>query len=147
MKLKSEEVSTFADLGANFDKVSKSTTERRNGKAIIYGYAKSVMEEQKCTFSNQTKVLQIASSVHRLVRIWKLKTDTARVQAFDNKCHGKLPESHEKRKKQTNEFAIDQIISLSGPQEYLLSVTKRRKLAWFGHVTRHGTLAKTILQE
>ena len=28
----------------------------------------------------------------------------------------------------------------------LLAIVKRRKLAWFGHVTRHNTLSKTILQ-
>ncbi|KAL8610882.1 hypothetical protein ACOMHN_056737 [Nucella lapillus] len=31
-------------------------------------------------------------------------------------------------------------------QEPLLSVVKRRKLTWFGHVNRHDSLAKTILQ-
>ncbi|KAL8611443.1 hypothetical protein ACOMHN_014498 [Nucella lapillus] len=32
-------------------------------------------------------------------------------------------------------------------QEPLLSVVKRRKLGWFGHVNRHDSLAKTILQD
>ena len=32
------------------------------------------------------------------------------------------------------------------PQEPLLATVKRRKLAWFGHLTRHNCLAKTILQ-
>ncbi|KAL8593816.1 hypothetical protein ACOMHN_064013 [Nucella lapillus] len=34
----------------------------------------------------------------------------------------------------------------NGKQEPLLSVVKRRKLSWFGHVNRHDSLAKTILQ-
>ena len=38
------------------------------------------------------------------------------------------------------------ISSLVGPQEPLLAAVKRRKLAWFGHVTRHNSLSKTILQ-
>ncbi|GFS10039.1 hypothetical protein ElyMa_006636700, partial [Elysia marginata] len=33
-----------------------------------------------------------------------------------------------------------------GPQEPLLATVKRRKLAWFGHVTRHDSLSKTNLQ-
>jgi hypothetical protein len=33
-----------------------------------------------------------------------------------------------------------------GKQEQLLSVVKRRKLAWYGHVTRYDSLSKTILQ-
>ena len=35
---------------------------------------------------------------------------------------------------------------LVGPQEPLLAVVKRQKLAWFGHVTRHDSSPKTILQ-
>ena len=35
---------------------------------------------------------------------------------------------------------------LVGPQEPLLATSKRRKLAWFEHVTRHDSLFKTILQ-
>jgi hypothetical protein len=31
-------------------------------------------------------------------------------------------------------------------QEQLLSVVKRHKLTWYGHVTRHDSLSKTILQ-
>ena len=32
------------------------------------------------------------------------------------------------------------------PQEPLLATVKRRKVAWFGHVTRHDSLSKTIVQ-
>ena len=35
---------------------------------------------------------------------------------------------------------------LVGPQEPLLATVRRRKLAWFGHVTRHDSLSKPILQ-
>ena len=31
-------------------------------------------------------------------------------------------------------------------KEALPTTVKRRKLAWFGHVTRHDSLSKTILQ-
>jgi hypothetical protein len=40
----------------------------------------------------------------------------------------------------------DKINMHAGKQEQLLSVIKRRKLAWYGHVTRHDSLSKTILQ-
>ena len=33
-----------------------------------------------------------------------------------------------------------------GPYENLLTSVKRRKLKWYGHVTRSSVLAKTILQ-
>ena len=35
---------------------------------------------------------------------------------------------------------------LVGPKEPLLATVKRLKLAWFGHVTRHDGLSKTILR-
>ena len=34
----------------------------------------------------------------------------------------------------------------TGPHEHLLTIVKRRKLQWYGHVTRSSGLAKTILQ-
>ena len=33
-----------------------------------------------------------------------------------------------------------------GPHEDLLTIVKRRKLQWYGHVSRSAGLAKTILQ-
>ena len=41
---------------------------------------------------------------------------------------------------------LSQILSLVGPQKALLEEVKRRKLDWFGHVTRHESLVKTVLQ-
>ena len=35
---------------------------------------------------------------------------------------------------------------LMGPQEPLVATVKRRKFAWFEHVTRHDSLSKPILQ-
>ena len=34
----------------------------------------------------------------------------------------------------------------TGPHEVLLTIVKRRKLQWYGHVSRSSGLAKTILQ-
>ena len=46
----------------------------------------------------------------------------------------------------TNDWVRSKIDFLVGPQESLLATVKRRQLAWFGHITRHGSLSKTILQ-
>ena len=48
--------------------------------------------------------------------------------------------------KKTNDFVRVKVTSLAGPQEPLLATVKRRKLTWFGHVTRHNSLPKTVLQ-
>ena len=46
----------------------------------------------------------------------------------------------------TNEEVKARIGKAIGPYEDLLTSVKRRKLKWYGHVTRSSGLAKTILQ-
>lgn len=46
----------------------------------------------------------------------------------------------------TNDYVRQLVTTYAGQQEPVLSIVKRRKVAWFGHVTRHTSLSKTILQ-
>ena len=46
----------------------------------------------------------------------------------------------------TNEEVCAKIQQAIGPYEDLLTIVKRRKLQWYGHVSRSSGLAKTILQ-
>ena len=46
----------------------------------------------------------------------------------------------------TNEEVRAKIQHAIGPHEDLLTIVKRRKLQWYGHVSRSSGLAKTILQ-
>ena len=46
----------------------------------------------------------------------------------------------------TNEEVRAKIQQAIGPHEDLLTIVKRRKLQWHGHVSRSSGLAKTILQ-
>ena len=46
----------------------------------------------------------------------------------------------------TNEEVRAKIQQALGPHEELLTIVKRRKLQWYGHVSRSSGLAKTILQ-
>ena len=46
----------------------------------------------------------------------------------------------------TNDWPRSKISVLLGPQEPLLATVKKQKLAWFGLVTHHDCLFKTILQ-
>ena len=46
----------------------------------------------------------------------------------------------------TNEEVRAKIQQATGPHEDLLTIVKRRKLLWYGHVSRSSGLAKTILQ-
>ena len=47
----------------------------------------------------------------------------------------------------TNEGVRAKIQQAIGPHEGLLTIVKRRKLQWYGHVSRSSGLAKTILQD
>ena len=46
----------------------------------------------------------------------------------------------------TNEEVHAKIQQAIGPHEFPLTILKRRKLQWYGHVFRSSGLAKTILQ-
>ena len=46
----------------------------------------------------------------------------------------------------TNEEVRAKIQQVTGPHEDLLTIVKRHKLQWYGHVSRSSGLAKTILQ-
>ena len=46
----------------------------------------------------------------------------------------------------TNEEVRAKMQQAIGPHEDLLTIVKRRKLQWYGHVSRFSGLAKTILQ-
>ena len=46
----------------------------------------------------------------------------------------------------TNEEVRAKIQQAIGPHEDFLTIVKRRKLQWYGHVSRSSGLAKTILQ-
>ena len=48
--------------------------------------------------------------------------------------------------RETNKFVQRGIKARAGQQENLLGIVKRRKLAWPGHIFRHNSLAKTVLQ-
>ena len=46
----------------------------------------------------------------------------------------------------THEEVCAKIQQAIGPHEDLLTIVKRHKLQWYGHVSRSSGLAKTILQ-
>ena len=68
-----------------------------------------------------------------------------RIQAFEHKCLRKLLRiSYTEHK--TNQFVRQLVTILAGMQEPFLATVKRWKLAWYGHISRHDSLSKTILQ-
>ena len=77
---------------------------------------------------------------------WTITAETERrIQAFEMKCLRKLL-GISYREHRTNESVRQEVEAVCGKFESLLETVKRRKLKWFGHVCRHDSLSKTILQ-
>ena len=68
-----------------------------------------------------------------------------RIQAMEMRCYRKILRISYKDHV-TNEEVRAKIQQAIGPHEDLLTIVKRRKLQWYGHVSRSSVLAKTILQ-
>ena len=77
---------------------------------------------------------------------WTLSAETERrEQTFEKKCFSRqfrtLYIEHN-----ANECVRQQVDSLAGKEEPLLATVKRPELPLFGHIARHNTIAKNIIQ-
>ena len=78
--------------------------------------------------------------------IWTLTAEfEKRTQAFETRCYRRLLNISYKDHV-TNEEVCRKIQTAIGEYDKLLTLVKKRKLRWFGHVSRSSGLAKTILQ-
>ena len=68
-----------------------------------------------------------------------------RIQAMEMRCYRKILHISYKDHV-SNEEVRAKIQQAIGPHEDLLTIVKRRKLQWYGYVSRPSGLAKTILQ-
>ena len=77
---------------------------------------------------------------------WTLTAELQRrIQAMEMRCYRKLLRISYKDHV-TNEEVRAKIQQAIGPHEDLLTMVKRRRRQWYGHVSRSSGLAKTILQ-
>jgi hypothetical protein len=145
-----EEVANFKYLGATLSKDGTCTTEIRIRIATATAAMARLTKIWKSNISFSTKYKLFKSLVLSILlygcETWTLLADTEkRIKAFETKCLRKLLRISYLEHK-TNDYVRSKVRSYVGPQESLLSTVKRRKLAWFGHVNRHDSLCKTIMQ-
>ena len=69
-----------------------------------------------------------------------------RIQAMDMRCYRKIL-SISYKDHVTDEEVHAKMQQAIRPLEDLLTIVKRRKLQWYGHISRSSGLAKTILQD
>ena len=78
---------------------------------------------------------------------WTLTAELQRrIQAMEMRCYRKILHISYKDHVTTNKKVCAKIQQGVGPHEDLLTIIKRRKLQWYGHVSHLSGLAKTILQ-
>ena len=81
-----------------------------------------------------------------LTRSWTLTAELqGRIQAMEMWCYRRILHISYKDHV-TNEEARAKIQQAIGPHEDLLAIVKRRKVQWYGHVSRSSGRTKTILQ-
>ena len=77
---------------------------------------------------------------------WTLTAELQRrMQAMEMRCYRKILRISYKDLV-TSEGVRAKFQQAIGPNEYYLTIVKRRKLKWYGHVSRSSGLAKAILQ-
>ena len=102
------------------------------------------------TISLHTKVRLLRSLVTSIFlyacETWTLTAELERrIQFLEMRCYRRILNISYKDHI-TNEEVRSQVRALVGPYEELLTTVKKRKLRWYGHVSRSSGLAKTILQ-
>ena len=109
---------------------------------------KNIWKDRNITLSSKIRLMRslIISIFLYACETWTLTADTERrIQALEMRCFRRLLGISYKDHI-SNEEVRNRIIQTNGPYEDLLTITKKRKLRWYGHVTRSTGLAKTILQ-
>ena len=145
---KLEEMTGFKYLGASLRKNGTSSAEIHVRITAAMARLNRIWQWKTISFASKFKLYKslVTSILLYGCETWTLDADSEkRSQAFETKCMRKvLCISYLEHK--TNNWVWSKINFLVGLQEPLLATVKRQKLSWFGYVTRHDSLSKTILQ-
>ena len=77
---------------------------------------------------------------------WTLTAEIERrIQALEMRCYRRLLNISYKDHA-TNEEVCNRIQNVIGVHDDLLTMVKKRKLGWYGHISRSSGMAKTVLQ-
>ena len=146
-----EEVKEFKYLGALINSEGTSAKEIKTRLAIalsVMAKLSQIWKSKDIKTSSKIKLYRtlVISIATYGCESWTLTEEPQRrIQAFEMKCFRRILNISYKEHK-TNEYVWNIVTSCSEKQEPLLAIIKKRKMKWFGHVTRHNSLSKTILQ-
>ena len=109
---------------------------------------KPLWNDRNITVSSKIRLMRslVMSIFLYACETWTLSADLQkRIQAMEMRCFRKILRISYKDHV-TNEAVRNKIKEAIGPYDDLLTTVKKRKLKWYGHVSRSSGLAKTILQ-
>ncbi|XP_071491823.1 uncharacterized protein [Diadema antillarum] len=144
-----DEVTSFKYLGSTIYKDDTCTGEIRTRIATATAAMARLNRIWESNICFKTKYMLFRSLVTSILlygcETWTILAESEkRIQVFEWKCLRRLLGIHYWERK-TNEFVRNEVTSLVGPQMTLLQMVERRKLAWFGHITRQYCLSKTVM--
>ena len=143
-------VTSFKYLGAVVsDDGSKSEVLSRIAQATAaHTKLKSIWRDNNIFLGSKVKLMRslVISIFLYACESWTLTAELEkRTQAFEMRCYRRLLNISYKDHV-TNEEVRRKIQAAIGEYDELLTLVKKRKLRWFGYVSRSSGLAKTILQ-
>lgn len=109
---------------------------------------KPVWRDQNITLKSKIRLMRalVISIFLYACETWTITAEIEKkVQAMEMRCYRKILGISYKDHI-TNDEVRQTIRQHIGPYEDLLATVKRRKLQWYGHITRSSGLAKTVLQ-
>ena len=144
-----EIVETFKYLGAIIYEGSKpeilsriiQTTATLSRLKIIWSY-------KNISLASKVKLMRtlILSTFLYACESWTLTVEIERrIQSLEMRCYRRILNISYKDYV-TNEEIRNRIQNATGVHDDLLTMVKKRKLRWYGHITRSSGMAKTILQ-
>ncbi|KAI0211094.1 hypothetical protein LSAT2_004088 [Lamellibrachia satsuma] len=142
-----ETVTSFRYLGSIItDEGSKLARIAQTTAALTR--LKPLWNDRNTTISSKIKLMRslVMSIFLYACETWTLSADLhKRIQAMEIRCFRKILRiSHKDHV--TNEAVRNKIKQAIGPYDGLLTTVNKRKLKWYGHVSRSSGLAYTFLQ-
>ena len=145
-----EEVENFKYLGAIIsNKGSKPEIISRIAQTTAaLTRLKIIWRDKNISLASKVKLMPTLSLSTFLYACesWTLTADIERrIQALEMSCYRRLLNISYKDHV-TNEDVRNRIQNATGVHDDLLTMVKKRKLRWYGHISRSSGMAKTILQ-
>ena len=141
-----ETVDNFDYLGARIMNDCNDTTDIKRRIAIATSALKKLLPLWKHA-SKQVKLKVLRSCIFPIAtygaETWTIKcTDERRLRAFENTCYRKILRVPWTRRR-TNESVR---LELGITTDWLMNFIHRQKLKFFGHIKRHDSLEKSLLE-